>query len=349
LQEDNIKEKSYVAIDLDKLHRDLVQGKLIRKCGKSRVEYMRTGGGVTKETAEKMSAALNVPLKNLFKEKPRDRQLADSTIYSYYSVISTVLLAAKKSRIIPHAVTEYMDAPRFEHKETKHLDDVEARAFLAALMSEPDIRVKAALGVLLFTGIRKCELCGLEWSDIDFDNSVIHIRRDTNYLKELGVYDGPTKNKSSFRSIAVSPLIMGVLAEYQKWWNDYKLNLGDAWNGDQVKSISVRGSGDKWQGKGEKLLIQADGKPICPSSIRYWLDRFIKQNNLPALTPHGLRHTFITLQIANGTDIKTLQTMSGHARPDVLLNTYAHAIKSAQEKTAAGLENMLLPEPGALS
>lgn len=95
-------------------------------------------------------------------------------------------------------------------------------------------------------------------------------------------------------------------------------------------------------GKDERLFIQDDGRPLFPSTIIFWLKRFIKENDLPYLTPHGLRHTFVTLQIASGVDLRTLQARTGHAQASTLLNTYAHALQSAQDKAAEALENVLL-------
>ena len=70
-------------------------------------------------------------------------------------------------------------------------------------------------------------------------------------------------------------------------------------------------------------LGRDDGNPLFPDTINYWLKRFLSKNNLPHITPHGLRHTFATLQITSGIDISTLQARTGHAQASTLINIYA--------------------------
>ena len=219
-----------------------------------------------------------------------------------------------------------MEGPKIPRTEARYLNDEEAKQFLAALMIEPDIRIKTALMLDLFTGARRGELCGLSWPDIDFEGGVIHIRRASQHITGQGVVEVPTKNAGSVRAISVTPFVTDLLTDYRKWWIERRLLYGDA-----------------WQGEKERLFIQEDGKPIFPSTINHWLRRFLEKNKLPPISVHSLRHTFITLQMAAGVDIRTLQARSGHAQASTLLNIYSHAIQSAQEKAAQALDRMLLP------
>ena len=117
---------------------------------------------------------------------------------------------------------------------------------------------------------------------------------------------------------------MSTLKQYRIWWTETRFKYADAWKGED-----------------ERLFIQSDGKPIFPSTINHWLRGFIERNQLPEITVHGLRHTFITLQITAGVDIRTLQARSGHAQASTLLNIYSHAIQSAQEKAAQAMDDVL--------
>ena len=73
-------------------------------------------------------------------------------------------------------------------------------------------------------------------------------------------------------------------------------------------------NGDRWQVESNRLFIQDNGKPISPDTINYWLDKFIEKHDLKRFTPHSLRHTFSTLQIMAGVDIRTFQARTGHAQ-----------------------------------
>ena len=105
--------------------------------------------------------------------------------------------------------------------------------------------------------------------------------------------------------------------------------------------------GEDWKGAQERLFIREDGAPIYPGTINLWLDRFLKKHDLKRLTPHSLCHTFATLQIAAGVDIRTVQARTGHAQASTLVNIYSHdsyAIESAQEPASDMQESVLLPD-----
>ena len=93
----------------------------------------------------------------------------------------------------------------------------------------------------------------------------------------------------------------------------------------------------------EYVFPSPNGGPISPDSVRNMLRRVLKRAGLPYVRFHDLRHTFATLQIAAGVDIRTLQARTGHAQASTLVNIYSHALKSAQEAASDALESVLLP------
>jgi len=112
----------------------------------------------------------------------------------------------------------------------------------------------------------------------------------------------------------------------RQWWLEHRFKCGDKWQGSD------------W------VFIQDNGKPIAPNTLNFWLNQLIKQNNLEHFTPHSLRHTFSTLQIMSGVNIRTLQARTGHAQASTLTNIYAHAIKTADEMATEALDDMLTPK-----
>lgn len=285
------------------------------------------GKHVSVESAKKIAAALSADVTDLFTVHSGNKTLSDKTIRHYHTVVRAVLAAAKRERIVPFNVAaEHMDAPKMARTEARYLTDDEAKRFLAALQREKDIRIKTALALDLFTGARRGELCGLSWPDIDMEGEIIHIRRASQYVRGCGVIEVPTKNNTSTRDIKVNAYVITVLSEYRKWWIERRLKWGADWQGEQ-----------------ERLFIQDNGRPIFPDTINNWLNGFVERNDLPQITPHSLRHTFATLQITAGVALRTLQARTGHAQASTLLNTYSHAIQSAQDKAAEALEAVLLP------
>ena len=100
--------------------------------------------------------------------------------------------------------------------------------------------------------------------------------------------------------------------------------------------------GDKWV-RSNKVFTQWNGKPIHPDTITGWFSRFIKKNNLPPIHLHSLRHTNATLLIASGADLRTVSKRLGHSNMTTTSNIYTHAIKSADERAAELLGDILNP------
>ena len=293
----------------------------------STVSMAARGERVSQKTAAKIAGALEIPVGELFTLHDSEKPLSDKTIQHHHRLLSAILEKAKRERLVPFNVArEHATAPKVQRKEAVYLDDEEARRFLSAVLEERDIRKKAAFVVLLFTGLRRGELCGLSWQDIDEEEQIIHVVRASQYQQGKGVVEVPTKNVSSVRAVKVPAFVIEVLQEYRAFWNRQRLAWGDA-----------------WQGEAGRLFVQHDGKPINPDTINYWLNEFLKRHGLEHITPHSLRHTFATLQIAAGVDIRTLQARTGHAQASTLVNIYSHALKSAQEAASDALESVLLP------
>jgi integrase len=115
------------------------------------------------------------------------------------------------------------------------------------------------------------------------------------------------------------------LKEYRKWQTEQRLAVGDQWEDC------------------DQLFTQWNVKPAHPDTITKWFEDFIKQTDLPQIHLHSLRHTNATLMIAGGEDIRTVSKRLGHAQVTTTVNTYTHAIQSADAKAAETLENILDP------
>ena len=98
--------------------------------------------------------------------------------------------------------------------------------------------------------------------------------------------------------------------------------------------------GEQWQNS-NKIFTTWNGKPIHPDTVSGWFHDFIKRHNLPDIKVHNLRHTNATLLIFNGTDIKTVSQRLGHANVSTTGNLYTHAIKTADERAAEALADIL--------
>ena len=281
------------------------------------------GENVSHKTAEKINSALQG---DFFESVERNgNKLSDKTISEYHRLISSILTAAVQWQVIPANPCGRVKPPKVERKEAKGLDEVEAAELIRFLSVEP-IKYRTAVMLTLYTGMRRGEICGLDWSDIDFDNKLLSITKSVVYTSSTGLNEGQTKTKSSQRIINIPADMVTMLKQYRH---------------EQIKQRFALG--DQWEETG-KVFTNEYGGLLNPDTLSTWFKRFVKRNNLPDIHFHTLRHTAATLLIAGGVDVATVSKRLGHADKTTTLNTYTHAIKSADKAAAEKLSEMLSPE-----
>lgn len=251
--------------------------------------------------------------------------LSENTISHYHRLLRAMLETAYRiDKLIPeNPADDLIDPPTPGRPKAKFYDDVQTMQLLQALNNAP-IKYRTFVILTLFLGSRRGETLGLEWSDIDFDNNIIHIRRSSQYVKGKGIYTSKTKTDTSIRSVSVPQEVIDILREYKVWQNEERLKLGNLWHDTN------------------RLFTQEDGKPMHPDTVSSWFRKFLKENNLPHITVHGLRHTNASLLIANNTDIITVGERLGHADKATTSRVYAHMLNKNNKKAADTLANTLL-------
>lgn len=317
------------AADIKKLLKEkkLTQAAIAERAGVSVsvVAAAVRGKSIANKSAEKLSEALDVPVKALFspvggEEKP----LSERTVLHHHRLISSILEKAVKWQIIFSNPCERVEAPKVARKEAHYLDEKQAAELLNCLQTEP-IKYRAMITLLLYSGMRRGELCGLEWSDINFSECLVDINKSSLYVTGKGTIEDTTKTFSSKRVIKLPAPVMGLLAEYKKEQTLERLKIGDKWEDSN------------------KLFTQWNGAPIYPGTVTSWFSCFVKRNNLPPVSIHSLRHTNATLLIASGTDLRTVSKRLGHSNMTTTGNIYTHAIQTADERAAEALNDILAP------
>lgn len=245
-------------------------------------------------------------------------KLSNSTIMHYHRLLSSMFNCAVLWGIIFSSPLK-VKPPKVEQKEAAHLDEDQAAALLDALEDEP-IQYKTMIKLLLYTGLRKGELMGLEWQDIDFDKGTMQIVRSSQYIPGTGIITKEPKNQKSKRVMRISDSVIAMLKEYRIWQIEQRLMLGDRWTDCG------------------RLFTTQEGSPMHPDTLPRWFDKFLKRRELPHITLHGLRHTCASLMIASRVDIRTVSKRLGHAQVSTTGNIYAHQIQSADAAAADAIE-----------
>ena len=199
------KKSSYAAsVDLKALlkAKGYTQAALARKAQISTgtVESAVRGNSVAEKSALSIAKALNVNVKTIFKAQNEAKRISGQTILHYHRLISSMLNTAVQWQYIPSNPAERVKAPKSSTKRAAYLDDEQAIELLTLLDDQP-IHYKTAVIVLLFTGMRRGELLGLQWDDIDLEREIIKIQRARLYLPKQGSVLDETKTEGSNRVI----------------------------------------------------------------------------------------------------------------------------------------------------
>lgn len=255
------------------------------------------------------------------------KPLSGKTILEHHRLLRAMLHKAVYWQLIVANPAERVQAPKAKKPKRRSYDDEQTKILLEnlELLSVEDTKYKVAIILTIFTGVRLGELMGLEWQDVDFKNGIISINRSSQYLSDMGVFTKTPKTESSIREIAIPEFIISLLKEYKLWYEEQKSIYGELW------------------ANSDRLFVQADGKPMHPSSISKWFVRYVSTIGLPVINFHGLRHTNASLLVAQNVDIAVVSARLGHAQISTTLDFYVHPLLSHNRKAGYALENLLLP------
>ena len=287
-------------------------------------EAANRGTPILYENAIKLCKGFGVKFEDYFEKKDYCKPYSKTTISHIMGTLNLILKDAKRQRIIEHnfASGEYLLPLKSERKEINVLDDEEAKKLKKQLDKETNMRWKTSLYIVLMTGMRRSELCGLEWKDIDFKNESISIVRSCHEVTGLGLITKDTKTYTSRRTIAMPKILLQVLADYKKWYDERRSILGEEW------------------AKTDRLMISDEGTIIYPSVYRKWLKKILIKAGLKDVTLHSLRHTNITMQLTSGVDLRTVSARAGHSRTSTTTDIYSHFIKNSDRHASKMIDKM---------
>ena len=240
--------------------------------------------------------------------KGQPKGLSAKTVRNIHQILSSALKLAQEQRLILTNPAEGCALPRVEHQEMKTLTTVQLASFFREARESG---VFELYYLELATGLRRGELLGLKWEDIDLERGDLRVRRQVSRINGE-VVEAPLKTKNAYRTLPLAEDTVSVLKEQRK-------KVGNS----------------PW------VFPSPNGGPISPDSVLHMLHRVLKRAGLPKVRFHDLRHTFATLALQNGVDVKTVSGMLGHFSAGFTLDTYAHITSAAQRQAAKTMENVL--------
>lgn len=240
--------------------------------------------------------------------KGQPKGLSAKTVRNIHQILSSALKLAQEQRIILSNPAERCALPKVEHREMKTLPVEQLQSFLREARESG---VFELYYLELATGLRRGELLGLKWEDIDLERGDLRVKRQISRINGK-IIEAPLKTKNAYRTLPLAEDAVDVLKEQRK-------KVGNS----------------PW------VFPSPNGGPISPDSVLHMLHRVLKRAGLPRVRFHDLRHTFATLALQNGVDIKTVSGMLGHFSAGFTLDTYAHVTSAAQRQAAQMMAGVL--------
>ena len=172
------------------------------------------------------------------------------------------------------------------------------------------------------TGMRRGEVLGVRWQDIDFDRRRVAIRQ-TIISIDYRVEIGEPKTARGRRSVALDSGTVTALRAHRVKQNQLKLMLGEAWQDNDL------------------VFCRDDGTPVHPDRFTQMFDKHVRDSGLPRIRLHDLRHTHATLALAAGIHPKVVSERLGHSTVAFTMDVYSHAIPSMEAEAAETIANLV--------
>jgi len=240
--------------------------------------------------------------------------LAPRTTRMVHTALHRALGQAKNWGILRDNPADIAKPPKAPSKETPMLQPSEAVGLLDRLRGQPLYLIASlALG----TGMRRNELLGLRWGDVDLDAGRLTIEQALEQTATYGIRIKAPKTKHGRRTISLPAHLVAELRQYWREQQEQRLGMG---LGKAPDSAPV--------------FATADGGHVSPNAITKAWPVAMAAIGMPAVTLHSLRHTHASMLINAGLDILTISRRLGHSSPTITLNVYGHLIHGGDDRAA---------------
>ncbi|MCP8970467.1 site-specific integrase [Ectobacillus ponti] len=244
--------------------------------------------------------------------------LASETVKKLYNIISNSLEHAVNMELLPSNPAKKIQLPKSKKKEMAVWDVEEIQAFLKVARED---RSYIAFHLAITTGMRRGEILGLRWKDVDLEKGMLYVRQTLS--KDGKTFLTGAKTDSSVRSIKLSQETIAALKKHKA----------------RVASERLKGGAE--YSNYDLVVCTAKGTPMNPENLKRTFIRLTKQADVSTIRFHDLRHTHATMLLAQGVHAKVISERLGHSNIKTTLDIYSHVLPSMQEEAANQIDALL--------
>lgn len=222
-------------------------------------------------------------------------------------LVYAILHKAMRDAGLPQNPVDMVPHPGHVVQHYPHLDEAVIPRYLDAVATD---RLALAWMLALLCGLRRGEICGLQWPDVDLAAMLLHIHSQRVTVAHGGTIDTAPKSAAGRRDVPIPAALLPLLAVAQQ--------------------------------PAGYVIVNSRGDPYTPSGLDHAHKSMVRRAGLPPVSPHGLRHTMATLAVCNGVHIRVLQSILGHASYQITADTYAHVYASASASAVDRIADSVL-------
>jgi len=245
--------------------------------------------------------------------------LSNRTVMHSYRLLHKALNDAVKRGLVARNVADAVDPPRPERKEMATLNSDELSQLLDAARETP---YYAPLYTKAHTGLRRSELLGLRWCDVNLDMCTLSVAQTLQRVGGQCIFGQP-KSAKSRRQVALTPSLVLFLRKYK------------------AEQEANRGLLGKPLRETDLVFCHPDGTPLDPNTLTHALGKIVRKAGVSHIRLHDLRHTHATLMLEAGVHPKIVQERLGHSTIATTLDIYSHVLPGMQEAAARSFEELL--------
>lgn len=272
-------------------------------------------------------------LQQLYAAKLKDGSRADgrpgglsvTTVRYMHAIIREALTHAVKWGLVTRNVADAADPPPEIRTEAQVWSPEQTRVFLDSVRED---RLYALYLLALTTGMRRGELLGLRWQDVDFDGAAIMVRQSLVHTRE-GLKIAEPKTPKSRRAVAISPLVVDALRRHRTRQTQER-----RWFAGEEYSET------------ELVFTNPGGGPIQPRNLARQFERRTAAAGLPRIRLHDMRHTHVTMLLSRGLGHNVAGERVGHSRASTTLDVYGHVLPALSREAAQHAEDAIFRPEG---
>lgn len=254
------------------------------------------------------------------------RPLSPTTVNGQHRVLHAALEVAVRWGYIARNVADAVQPPPRKRKAGRTWTDEEVVRFLAHIRGH---RLYALYVLAMTTGLRRGELGGLRWSDVDFERRRVHVRQVLVYAGNELVFKDKPKTEASEDYVTISPAVAAILEEHRKRQQKERWTYGTRYRDHGLVFA---------QPNGDRINVGNLSKRAFP--------KLCDEAGVPRIRFHDLRHTYATRLLEQGLPITTAQRRLRHSRASTTIDIYGHPSSRAEAEAASAMDDLLPPLEG---